>query len=160
MMKQTITPRRALIALSLAPAIGMAQVDTSDWACESCPFDEGYRASVSAGATNVSEDAARFGNYSGYDEKGTYANVDGAGRYNGDGYRVDYIIEDLGLDSRAFDLSVGSEGLFEFTLGYRDLPYRRFDTTSTIFTCPLRNSPRPAGSRSSGSTSTTRGGAS
>ncbi len=133
MMNKTITPRLTLIAFALLPAIGMAQVDTSDWACESCPFDEGYRAKIDVGATNVGDDAARFGNYTGYDEEGTYANVDGHGRYNGDGYRVDYVIEDLGLDARAFDLSVGSEGIFEFRLGYRDLPYRRFDTTGSIF---------------------------
>ena len=109
MMKNTMTPRRALIALLLTPAFAQAQVDTSDWACESCPFDEGYRAKIEAGATNVSDDAARFGNYSGYDEEGAYANVDGKGRYNGDGYRLDYLIEDLGLDSRVFEVEVGSK---------------------------------------------------
>ncbi len=132
-MNKTITPRRTMIALALLPAVGMAQVDTSDWACESCPFDEGYRASIDVGAIAVDDDQARFGNYTGYDENATYASIDGYGRYNGDGYRVDYVIEDLGLDSRAFDMSIGSKGLFEFRLGYRDLPYRRFDTTSTIF---------------------------
>jgi len=132
-MKTTITPLRTLIAMLLAPALSAAQVDTSDWACESCPFDEGYRASIDVGATAIDDDQARFGNYTGYDENATYANVDGYGRYNGDGYRVDYVIEDLGLDSRAFDMSVGSEGMFEVRLGYRELPYRRFDTTSTIF---------------------------
>jgi MtrB/PioB family decaheme-associated outer membrane protein len=134
MLKETMTPRRTLVALLLAPALSWAQVDTSDWACESCPFDEGYRAEIDAGATNVSDDAARFGNFTGYDEEGTYANLDGQGRYNGDGYRLDYMMEDLGLDSRAFELEVGSEGVFEVNFGYRELPFRRFDTTRTIFT--------------------------
>ena len=127
--------RRTLIAplLALAPAAALAQVDTSGWACEYCPFDDGYRATISAGATNVDEDAARFGNFTGYDEEGTYGNLDGEGRYNSDGYRLDYTMADLGLDSRAFDLSVGSEGLFEVNLGLRELPFRRFDSTSTIF---------------------------
>lgn len=133
MMNKTISTRRTLIALAMLPAAGMAQVDTSDWACESCPFDEGYRASVDVGAMAIDDDQARFGNYTGYDENATYARVDGYGRYNGDGYRLDYVIEDLGLDSRAFDLSVGSAGKFEFRLGYRELPYRRFDTTRTVF---------------------------
>ncbi len=133
MLNNTLKSRRALTALLLAPALSWAQVDTSDWACESCPFDEGYRAQIDAGATNVSDDAARFGNYSGYDEKGTYGNLDGQGRYNGDGYRLDYFMEDLGLDSRAFGLSVSSEGLFGLRFGYRELPFRRFDTGSTIF---------------------------
>ena len=58
----------------LVPAVAAAEVDTSEWACEYCPFDEGYRAKISAGATNVSDDAARFGNFTGYDEEGTYGN--------------------------------------------------------------------------------------
>ena len=89
MMKRTINARNILIAplVLLAPGMSFAQVDTSDWTCESCPFDQGYRAEVAAGATSVSDDAARFGNYTGYDEKGVYANVDGQGRYNRNGYR-------------------------------------------------------------------------
>lgn len=135
MINRTMNSHRVLIPalLLLAPAIGHAQVDTSGWECESCPFDTGYRAEVSAGATNVDDDAARFGNYTGYDEEGTYGNLDAKGRYNSDGYRLDYLIEDAGLDSRAFELSVGSDGLFEVDFGYREIPHRRFDTTSTIF---------------------------
>ena len=136
MLKQTVKTGRALVAplILLAPAIGLAEVDTSDWACESCPFEEGYRAEVEAGATNVSDEAARFGNYTGYDEDGAYANVDGHGRYASDGYRLDWSLEDLGLDSRAVELSAGKRGVFEFRAGYSELPFRRFDTSSTIFT--------------------------
>ncbi|MBT8083320.1 MAG: MtrB/PioB family decaheme-associated outer membrane protein [Gammaproteobacteria bacterium] len=118
----------------LAPALAAAEVDTSDWACEYCPFDDGYRAQIRAGATSVSDDAARFGNFTGYDEEGAYGNVDGQGRYNGDGYRIDYVLEDLGLDSRAIGISLSSDGLFGVDFGYRELPYRRFDTTRTVFT--------------------------
>ena len=135
MLNRTMKSRRLLAVplVLLAPAISYAQVDTSEWECESCPFDQGYRADIEVGATNVSDDAARFGNYTGYDEKGTYANVDGQGRYSGEKYLVDYTIEDLGLDSRVFEMSVGAPGQFEVDFGYRELPFRRFDTTSTIF---------------------------
>jgi len=136
MHKQTIRFSRTLIAplVLLAPAISLAQVDTSDWKCESCPFDQGYRAEVNAGATYVGEDGAiRFGNATGYDDKGGYANVDGHGRYVSDGYRLDWTIEDLGLDSRVFELEGGRQGTFGFHVGYRELPYRRFDTTRTVF---------------------------
>ena len=135
MFKRKHSILRALGApLVLAvPALSMAEVDTSEWACESCPFDQGYRAKVSAGATNVSDDAARFGNYTGYDEEGTYGNLDGEGQYAGDGYRLDYSMEDLGLDSRAFELSIRNKGLFGLDFGYRELPFRRFDTSRTIF---------------------------
>ncbi|MDH3621013.1 MAG: MtrB/PioB family decaheme-associated outer membrane protein [Gammaproteobacteria bacterium] len=135
MLKQTMKTGRALVVpvVLLAPAISLAQVDTSDWACESCPFDQGYRAELDVGATNVSEDATRFGNYTGHDEKGTYADVEGQGRYAKDGYRLDWYVEDLGLDSRVVELSTGKQGVFDFHLGYRDLPFRRFDTSSTVF---------------------------
>ena len=136
MHKQTTLFSRTLIAplVLLAPAIGLAQVDTSDWKCESCPFDQGYRAEVDAGVTYVGEDGAiRFGNATGYDDKGAYANVDGHGRYVSDGYQLDWTIEDLGLDSRVFELDGGRQGTFGFHVGYRELPYRRFDTTRTVF---------------------------
>jgi len=135
MLKRTMKTGRTLVAplILLAPAIGLAQVDTSDWACESCPFEQGYRAEIDAGATNVSDEAARFGNYTGYDEDGAYADVDGHGRYVNDGYRLDWTVEDLGLDSRAVELSMGKQGVFEFRAGYSELPFRRFDTSSTIF---------------------------
>ncbi len=141
-----LTSKRILISALAAPALllggtaALAEVDTSDWACESCPFDEGYRSKIGAGATNVSDDAARFGNFTGYDEEGTYGNLDGHGRYNVDDYRLDYMMEDLGLDSRAFGLSIDSAGLFGLDFGYREIPFRRFDTTSTIFTQPSSDS--------------------
>ena len=135
MLRKSMKSGRAWVAplVLLAPAISLAQVDTSDWACESCPFDEGYRAEVEVGATNASDDVARFGNYTGYDDIGTYGNVDGQGRYNGDGYLLDYVIEDLGLDSRVFELEVGVPGTFGIQFAYRDLPFRRFDKTTTVF---------------------------
>jgi MtrB/PioB family decaheme-associated outer membrane protein len=136
MLKQKNRFSRTLVAplTLLASTIAFAQVDTSDWACESCPFDKGYRAAVDVGGTYVGEDfAGRFGNATGYDDKGGYANVDGHGRYVSDGYRLDWTMEDLGLDSRVFELDGGRQGTFGFHVGYRELPYRRFDTTRTIF---------------------------
>jgi len=135
MMKSKCRTPVALLAplALLAPAISMAQVDTSEWACEYCPFDDGYRARIDGGVTTVSDDAFRYGNFTGYDEEGVYGNLDGEGRYASDGYRVDYTMEDMFLDSRAFDLSISNDGLFEVNFGYRELPFRRFDTTRTIF---------------------------
>ena len=37
-------PVRAVAFALLAPAVAWAQVDTSDWVCEYCPFEEGNRA--------------------------------------------------------------------------------------------------------------------
>lgn len=119
----------------LAPAATMAQVDTSEWKCEYCPFEDGYRGDVSVGASNVSEDAARFGNGTGLDEKGVYADVNGQGRsLNEKGTEMTWYAEDLGLDSRVFEFGIGKAGRFGIDLGYRELPYRRFGDTVTPYT--------------------------
>ena len=124
----------ASAAALLAPGLGHAQVDTSEWSCEYCPFDSGYRANVEVGATYVSDDAARFGDGTGLDKKGGIADLNGAGHYANDGFQVVWRLADLGLDSRAASLEVGRQGSYEFHLGYQESPYRRFDTTQTIFT--------------------------
>ena len=123
----------ALGALALAPAIAAQEVDTSDWACEYCPFQDGHEGDYEVGASNVSDDSAYFGNATGYDEKGTYANIDGVGSYAGDTYRMRWVAEDLGLDSRYAELEGSHPGLFDYNIGFRQIPYRQFFTTSTIF---------------------------
>jgi hypothetical protein len=122
----------ALAAL-LAPAAALAQVDTSEWKCEYCPFEKGYSADVDAGAGYVSEDALRFGNGTGMDEKGAYVDLGGHGTYASDGTRMTWYAEDLGLDSRVLDITVGKPGTYEIGLGYRELPYRLFGDTATVF---------------------------
>ena len=135
MLKQTPKTHRSVITplIFMLPGLSFAQVDTSNWACESCPFEDGYRAEVEVGATYVGEDGAiRFGNATGYDDKGGYADVNGHGRYVSDGYRLDWYIEDL-VDAPVVEIEGGRQGTFGFRVGYRELPYRRFDTTETIF---------------------------
>jgi MtrB/PioB family decaheme-associated outer membrane protein len=110
-----------------------APPDTSNWKCNLCPFESGYEANVTAGGTYVSEDAAKFGDASGYDEKGGYVNVDGEGSYVKDGYRLSWYAEDLGLDSRVLEIDGGRQGSYGFHFGYRELPERVFDTTSNVF---------------------------
>lgn len=126
--------RTAIAATLLLPAAALAQVDTSEWKCEYCPFDDGYRAEVDAGVGYVSDDAARFGNGTGQDEKEAYAQLGGAGRYLKDGTEFTWYAEDLGEDSRVLNVSAGRPGKFELGLNYKDLPYRLFDSTSTVFT--------------------------
>lgn len=116
-----------------APAVAIAQVDTSEWKCEYCPFEDGYRADYDAGGSYVSEDAVRFGNGTGFDEQGAYADVGGKGRYFSDGTEFHWYGEDLGLDSRVFELGFGKAGAYSVNLGYRALPYRRFGDTQTVF---------------------------
>lgn len=133
MRRNTLFTTAAAAAL-LAPAAAMAQVDTSDWNCEYCPFEDGYRADYAAGGSYVNEDAPRFGNATGLGEKGAYADLDGEGRYlNERGTEVTWYAEDLGLDSRVFELGFGKPGKFGLEFGYSELPYRRFGDTVTPF---------------------------
>ena len=133
-MRRKTLLKSAVATALLAPAAAMAQVDTSDWNCEYCPFEDGYRADYSAGGSYVNEDAARFGNGTGLDEKGAYADLDGEGRYlNEGGTEVTWYAEDLGLDSRVFEMGFGKPGKFGLEFGYSELPYRRFGDTVTPF---------------------------
>jgi MtrB/PioB family decaheme-associated outer membrane protein len=124
----------ALVALTLAPAVSAQSVDTSDWACEYCPFEDGHRGDYELGASQVSDDSAYFGNATGYDKEGTVANLDGKGSYGGDTYRMRWTAEDLALDSRVLELDGAHPGVFDYYLDYSELPYRRFITTDTVFT--------------------------
>ena len=133
-MRRNTLIKSAVATALLAPAAAMAQVDTSEWSCEYCPFEDGYRADYSAGGSYVNEDAARFGNGTGLDEKGAYADLDGEGRYlNESGTEVTWYAEDLGLDSRVFEMEFGKPGKFGLEFGYSELPYRRFGDTVTPF---------------------------
>ncbi len=118
--------------LLVSPALS-AEVDTSDWVCEFCPFESGHRADYEVGATNVSDDSAYFGDATGYDEAGTYLNVDGDGSYQKDAYQMRWTLEDLALDSRFAEITGGRQGTYDYHVSYRELPRRVFDTTQTIF---------------------------
>jgi len=127
-----------VLASLLATGPGLAQqggrnVDTSEWACEFCPFEDGYRADYDVGTTVVSDDSAWFGNATGYDETGTYANVSGDASYVRDDLAVNLRLNELGLDSRAASLGVKRQGTFDAYAAYREQPWREFITTRSIF---------------------------
>jgi MtrB/PioB family decaheme-associated outer membrane protein len=121
-----------LLALLAIPALS-AEVDTSDWVCEFCPFESGHRADFEAGVTSVSDDSAYFGDAAGYDEEGEYLNIDGEGSYQTDNHQIRWALEDLALDSRYATLSGGRQGSYDYYLSYRQIPRHVFDTTNTIF---------------------------
>ena len=123
----------ALGTLAFTPALQAQEVDTSEWACEYCPFQQGHEGEYGVGASSVSDDSAYFGNATGYDEEGVYANLDGEGSYARDAYRMSWTLEDLALDSRVAELEGSHQGTFDYNIGIRQIPYRQFFTTSTIF---------------------------
>jgi MtrB/PioB family decaheme-associated outer membrane protein len=124
------------IAISLTvclPVVTTAQVDTSQWKCELCPFEDGYKADLDIGATYVSDSAARFGSSTGLDEEGAYAKIGGEGRYAADGFQLRWAARELALDSRDFAVEAGRQGSYGIHVSYDEFPYRLFDTTSTVY---------------------------
>lgn len=136
------------------PAAALAQVDTSEWKCELCPFEDNYTADLKAGAINVSDSAARFGTGTGLDDDGIKADLGGNGRFASETLQLQWSAQNLALDSREFNLEAGRQGRYGLYLNYDELPYRRFDTTSTIYTFGAANDlTLPAGWVTAGSTS-------
>lgn len=121
------------VSLLSSPALAADNVDTSDWICEFCPFEDGASGDYDVGATTVSDDSAYFGNATGYDEEGVYANLDGQGGYASEQHRVRWNIEDLGLSSRVVNVDGGKPGRFDYNFDWSELPYRQFYTTATVF---------------------------
>jgi MtrB/PioB family decaheme-associated outer membrane protein len=122
------------LAAADARAANSAGVDTSEWKCESCPFQTGYEADAELGALYVDDDSAKFGEYNGLDEKGGYADIsaNGSGRSESGTY-YGYDLVDLGLDTREAEVVFGREGTIEGSLRYDELPHRVWDTTVTPF---------------------------
>lgn len=139
-MNKPVSGLAAAILFGMAGFAHAAEVDTSAWECKRCPFEEGYRSQTTAKVINVSEDAARFGDASGLNEEGVYANLDGSGSFVTPEKQLYWQIEDLGLDSRSIVIEGGRQGQFDLRLGYRQLPRYIFDDTRTIFSAASGNS--------------------
>lgn len=126
------------VASILAPAAASAEAaapDTSEWACSKCPFDRGYRSEVEAGGAYVDESSAKFGDYTGLDEKGGYLILNAEGRASKEsGYYLDYELRNLGLSSREAGIEGGKQGRYEFALWYDRVPHTIWDTTETPYT--------------------------
>lgn len=131
----------ALVVSATMASVAHSQVvDTSEWACNFCPFESGQRSDFSVGVSTVSDSSAYFGDATGYSEEGAYANVDGSGSYTNDGHRLNWQIEDLGLDSRYAELSGALQGTFGYNVAFRQIPQHRFFTTESIFRQSVANS--------------------
>jgi len=113
---------------------GQAVVDTSQWKCESCKFEEGVSGTVDVGAGSVSESSPKFGAFTGLNKKGGYAIGDASVRYRGknaDYWRVD--ASDLGLDSRSVDAEGGRQGQYSLLFHYDELPHYVSDAAQTPY---------------------------
>lgn len=120
-------------AWAQAPA---AEPDWDHWKCKWCPFPEaGTSGSVSAGAIDVSDDSARFGDYTGLNEDGVYADLDADLLYRAEGgYAVEAKARNLGVDAREVEIGAGRQGRWTAELTYDEIPRYLDDTAETVFT--------------------------
>jgi MtrB/PioB family decaheme-associated outer membrane protein len=124
----------ALGALSLTAGRAALAADPSQWTCETCPFEGGTTGTVDAGAGYVTDDSAKFGDYTGLNKQGAFAIAGGTLRHRGkDGFYGNVAASDLGLDTRSLYADVGREGRYELRLGYAEIPRFLTDTTATPF---------------------------
>ncbi len=116
-------------------ALAQEMPDFEQWQCRFCPFPEqGTEGNVDASVLHVSEDSARFGDYTGLDEKGVYGNADADIMYRaGGGYAVSLNARDVGLDSRSIDLQAGRQGSWVVDLTWDEIPRRLDDSGRTVY---------------------------
>jgi MtrB/PioB family decaheme-associated outer membrane protein len=116
-------------------ALAQELPDFEQWQCRFCPFPEqGLEGNVGASVLHVSEDSARFGDFTGLDEKGAYPNADAALVYRaGGGYAVSMDAQNLGLDSRSIDLRAGRQGSWVVDLSWDEIPRRLDDSVQTVY---------------------------
>jgi MtrB/PioB family decaheme-associated outer membrane protein len=121
--------------LAAPAAFAQEMPDFEQWQCRFCPFPEtGVSGNAGASVLDVSEDSARFGNYTGLDEDGAYVNADAELLYRAEGgYAVSLDARDLGLDSRSIELRAGRQGSWTVDLSWDEIPRRLDDTGRTVY---------------------------
>lgn len=124
-------------ALSLTLPVSLpasAQVDTSKWKCETCPYPKGTSGTIEAGLGTTTEDSRSFGDYTGLDSKGAHLVLGGTLSHRSEGgYYAALSAADLGLDTRSISGLAGREGLYAVRFGYDELPRWFGDGARTPF---------------------------
>jgi len=119
----------------VAASDSAAPVDTSEWLCEDCPFEEGFSGNVEIGVGAVSKDSFKYGEYNGLNEEGGFLLGNARVRYRDKNANyMDLSITDAGLDSRSFGIEGGRQGSYELWLLYDQIPHFISDTAQTVFT--------------------------
>jgi MtrB/PioB family decaheme-associated outer membrane protein len=125
----------ALGALSVAASSALAAVDTSQWKCETCPFEkEATSAVLDIGIGGAKGDTPKFGDHSGVYDKRFFLVAGGKLRHLGQGGMFGSVqASDLGLDTRALAAEIGSEGLYTLRFGYSEMPRHFAEGARTPF---------------------------
>jgi MtrB/PioB family decaheme-associated outer membrane protein len=137
-----MTNRSLLLSLAVASCLYAAAAaaeepaapDTSGWTCSKCAFETGYQSDVELGGGYLDDTSAKFGDYTGLDDKGGYVVADAEGTYQAEsGYSMSYDLTNLGLDSRAMEIEGGKQGSYDVSLWYDRVPHSIWDTTQTPY---------------------------
>ncbi len=114
----------AIGALSVAASSALAAVDTSQWKCETCPFEKAATSgALDVGVGAVAGETPKFGDHSGLYDKRAFLVAGGALRYRSDaGLFGSAQASDLGLDTRALAAESGHEGMYTLRMGYAEMP--------------------------------------
>lgn len=108
--------------------------DLSKWQCNLCKFEDSAAGSIEVGAGNVSERSAKFGDFSGLEDKGAYFIGEVTSRYRGaNGIYWNVRASDIGLDSRSASLEGGRQGSYRLVLDSDSIPRSYADTAQTPF---------------------------
>lgn len=123
----------ATLAFAADDTTGGSAVDTSNWKCESCPFEKaGKSGRVDIGASYVSDDSFKFGEYTGLNKKGGYLVGNAELRLRGDdAYYWNLNADNLGLDSRELRAEGGRQGKYKLLFDYDELPHFISDSALT-----------------------------
>jgi len=123
----------ALVALTVG-GNGLAEPNTDDWACSRCVTNGNWSLDIEAGPAWVTDDAYRFGNYSGLDEKGVYPFSDFLGMYRDDQARyMRFEGYTRSSDAAALFLRAGQQSNYELRAFVQLLPGRQFNSTATPY---------------------------
>jgi MtrB/PioB family decaheme-associated outer membrane protein len=123
----------ATVALAAGEvAGGTTAVDTSNWKCELCPFEEGRSGTIDLGYGAVSDNSFKFGEYNGLNEKGGFllGNVDLHSR-NKDASYWNFSVLDIGIGSPELRAETGTQGRYKLFLQYDELQHFISDSGKT-----------------------------
>jgi MtrB/PioB family decaheme-associated outer membrane protein len=138
----------SLLALALAATPALAQDEFSldgdepvQDTAELLKEQTEVSSTVEVGLGFLSDDAFRYGRYTGLTDEGVFAvlgfDIFKRGAWDGDDatyWRAQ--AQNLGLDSREAYFEYGQQGRFAFYLGFDQTPHNQVDTAQTIFTNP------------------------
>jgi MtrB/PioB family decaheme-associated outer membrane protein len=122
-----------LLSLMSASALA-AQGQPEGWSCERCDQGRNWNLDLNLAPAYVADDAFRFGDYTGMDEKGGYLTGDVIANYVDE--RARYLRLDgftLSPDFTHLFLETGRQGAWEFRGAYQAIPRRFYDATLTPY---------------------------